>query len=55
MGDDRFEGTRETLTERSPLRGVATPETCADAILGFIQTNTFVTGQTIVVDGGMSL
>lgn len=55
MGDDRFEGARETLTQRSPLRGVATPETCADAILGFIQTNTFVTGQTIVVDGGMSL
>ncbi len=55
MGDDRFQSAKAMLTERAPLRGVATPETCADAILGFIYSNVFVTGQTTVVDGGMSL
>ena len=55
MGEQRFEQAKAGLTERSPLRGVATPESCADAILGFIESNVFVTGQTLVVDGGASL
>ncbi|MYD73190.1 MAG: hypothetical protein F4Y11_02715 [Chloroflexi bacterium] len=37
------------------MRGVATPETCADAIVALIERNVFVTGQTITVDGGATL
>jgi 3-oxoacyl-[acyl-carrier protein] reductase len=52
---ERYDRAKAATTERTPLKGVATPETCADAILAFIQHNVFVTGQTIVVDGGASL
>lgn len=54
MGE-RYDRAKEAAAERTPLKAVATPETCADAILAFIQLNTFVTGQTVVVDGGSSL
>ncbi len=50
-----YEQAKAATAARTPLQGVATPETCADAILAFIQSNIFVTGQTIVVDGGSSL
>lgn len=52
---ENYEAAKAATADRTPLKDVATPETCADAILGFIQTNSFVTGQTIVVDGGASL
>lgn len=52
---ERYEQAKAATTQRAPLKDVATPETCADAILGFIQGNVFVTGQTLVVDGGASL
>ncbi|MEX2373100.1 MAG: SDR family NAD(P)-dependent oxidoreductase, partial [Dehalococcoidia bacterium] len=54
MGE-RYDRAKEAAAERTPLKAVATPETCADAILAFIQLNTFVTGQTVIVDGGASL
>ncbi len=52
---ERYDRAKEATAERTPLKAVATPETCADAILAFIQLNTFVTGQTVIVDGGSSL
>lgn len=52
---ERYDRAKEAASERAPLKAVATPETCADAILAFIQLNTFVTGQTVIVDGGSSL
>ncbi|MPZ98138.1 MAG: glucose 1-dehydrogenase [Dehalococcoidia bacterium] len=54
MGE-RYDQAKATASEHTPLKAVATPETCADAILSFIQHNVFVTGQTVVVDGGSSL
>lgn len=38
-----------------PLQRIATPEDIAGAILGFITGGDFVTGQTLIVDGGLSL
>ena len=38
-----------------PLRRIATPEDVAGAILGLITGGDFVTGQTLIVDGGLSL
>ena len=54
-GDDAYEAGKNHLSETAPLKGVATPETCADAIVSLIERNIFVTGQTITVDGGASL
>ena len=38
-----------------PLQRIATPEDIAGAILGLITGGDFVTGQTLLVDGGLSL
>lgn len=38
-----------------PLRRIATPDDIAAAILGLITGGDFVTGQTLIVDGGLSL
>ncbi len=38
-----------------PLQRIATPEDIAGAILGVITGGDFVTGQTLLVDGGLSL
>jgi len=38
-----------------PLKRIATPEDIAKAIVGLITGGDFVTGQTLIVDGGLSL
>jgi 3-oxoacyl-[acyl-carrier protein] reductase len=38
-----------------PLRRIATPDDIAGAILGLITGGDFVTGHTLIVDGGLSL
>jgi 3-oxoacyl-[acyl-carrier protein] reductase len=38
-----------------PLKRIASPEDVAGAILGLITGGDFVTGQTLLVDGGLSL
>lgn len=38
-----------------PLKRIATPEDVASAVLGLIIGGDFVTGQTLLVDGGLSL
>jgi 3-oxoacyl-[acyl-carrier protein] reductase len=49
---------RQVIAEASagyPLQRIATPEEVAGAILGLITGGDFVTGQTLIVDGGLSL
>jgi 3-oxoacyl-[acyl-carrier protein] reductase len=38
-----------------PLQRIATPEEVAGAIVGLVTGGDFVTGQTLIVDGGLSL
>jgi 3-oxoacyl-[acyl-carrier protein] reductase len=38
-----------------PMQRIATPEDIAGAIIGLITGGDFVTGQTLIVDGGLSL
>ncbi len=38
-----------------PLQRIATPEDIAGAVLGLVTGGDFVTGQTLIVDGGLSL
>ncbi len=52
---ENYDQVKAATASRTPLQDVSTPETCADAILAFVHSNVFVTGQTIIVDGGSSL
>jgi NAD(P)-dependent dehydrogenase (short-subunit alcohol dehydrogenase family) len=38
-----------------PLQRIASPDDIAGAVLGLITGGDFVTGQTLIVDGGLSL
>ena len=55
LGEEIYETARQRLSAAAPLGAVATPETCADAIVALIERNVFVTGHTVTVDGGLSL
>jgi len=49
---------QQVITKASagyPLQRIATPDDIAGAILGLITGGDFVTGQTLIVDGGLSL
>lgn len=48
------EAERNNLDNRIPLRRFGTPEHVASAALELL-TNPFITGETLVVDGGMSM
>ncbi len=47
-----FEPARQRTSEQTPLGRVATPEDIAQVVLSLIEGADFVTGQTIVADGG---
>jgi NAD(P)-dependent dehydrogenase (short-subunit alcohol dehydrogenase family) len=48
--DDRV----QRLLERTPACRGGTPEEIADAVMFFLTSSNFVTGQTLAVDGGLS-
>jgi NAD(P)-dependent dehydrogenase (short-subunit alcohol dehydrogenase family) len=52
---DRYPEVAATAAASIPLRRIATPDEVARAIVGLITGGDFVTGQTLVVDGGLSL
>ena len=54
MAGDRRDEVMASQAKRIPLGRVARPEEIAHAIL-FLMTNTYVTGTTLTVDGGISL
>jgi ketoreductase RED2 len=45
---------RSQISETAPLRRTGLPEEVAELVLGLIRS-TYVTGQTVVIDGGLSL
>lgn len=52
---DQYEQVVAGARARIPLRRVATPEDVAAAIAGLVTGGDFVTGQTLIIDGGLSL
>ena len=52
---DAYEQTKARAASHYPLRRVGTPDDIAGAILGLITGGDFVTGQTLLIDGGVSL
>ena len=55
MGDDLYNAALENLTNNTPLKLTVTPEQVAEGIYSFIDINTFVTGETMLMDGGHHL
>jgi 3-oxoacyl-[acyl-carrier protein] reductase len=47
-----YEPIKKAMAEATPLQRVASPEDVAQVVLGMIEAADFVTGQTVVVDGG---
>ncbi len=52
---DNYDQVMTKAAEGYPLKRVAKPEDIAAAILGLVTGGDFVTGQTLLVDGGLSL
>ena len=53
LGQAAWERTLKASEERTPLGRVCSPDDVAAAIMSFITGSELITGQTIVVDGGM--
>ena len=51
MGDDLYNAALENLTNNTPLKLTVTPEQVAEGIYSFIDINTVVTGETMLMDG----
>ena len=54
LPDDWDEATRKKLAESTPLKRLGSPRDVADAVL-FLLHNDYLTGETLVVDGGRRL
>ena len=56
---DHYQEDYDQMVEKAsanfPLRRIATPEDVAAAIVSLVTGGDFVTGQTLIVDGGLSL
>lgn len=55
MGEERYDATLQHQLKTNPLQKVSTPEDNARAILMFITGSDLITGQKVLVDGGMHL
>ena len=49
---DNYSDLMQRRAKRTPLQRVATPQDVADTIVSLIESNPFVTGETVVIDGG---
>jgi 3-oxoacyl-[acyl-carrier protein] reductase len=54
MGEN-YEKVKSALEERAPLQVTCTSESVAESIVGFIEGHSIITGQQIILDGGMHL
>lgn len=52
---EEYDGVIAKASASYPLGRIATPEEVAQAIVGLVTGGDFVTGQTLVVDGGLSV
>jgi 3-oxoacyl-[acyl-carrier protein] reductase len=54
MLKDRYDEMMGTRAKLTPLRRVVTADDVAETMMSLIQSNRFVTGEVIVIDGGFS-
>ncbi|MCP4003992.1 MAG: SDR family NAD(P)-dependent oxidoreductase [bacterium] len=50
---ESYDGAMAAISARVPLAKVSSPEDIADAVLGIVTGSDLMTGQVLVVDGGM--
>lgn len=55
LGPERYEAVRQASASRAPLAKNCTPELVAESILSFVEANSIVTGESIILDGGAHL
>lgn len=55
LGDKTYEAAKAHETNRAPLKAVCTPEDVSQLILSLIAGADLVTGQTVVIDGGVGI
>jgi 3-oxoacyl-[acyl-carrier protein] reductase len=55
LGEPVYEAMKKGLEARTPLHRVCDPEDVRDAILSLIEGSDLVTGQVLLVDGGMTI
>ena len=55
LGDPVYEAMKKGLEARTPLHKVCEPEDVCDAILSIVEGSDLVTGQVLLVDGGMTI
>ena len=46
---------KKAESARAPLKAVCTPETVSQLVLSLIEGADMVTGQTVVIDGGVGI
>jgi 3-oxoacyl-[acyl-carrier protein] reductase len=54
MLGDNYEGLMARRARYTPLQRCVTPDDVAETMLSLIESNRFVTGEVIVVDGGFA-
>lgn len=54
-GEDKYEAYKKKLVKDVPLKAVCQPEDIADAVLCFTEGGNMITGEIVIVDGGMHL
>lgn len=55
MGSEKYAATKKFLESSTPLQLTATPDTVAEGILYFVSGADVITGETLIMDGGMHL
>lgn len=55
LGDQVFEAARKQQSNVAPLKDVCTPETVSQLILSLVEGADMVTGQCVVIDGGVGI
>lgn len=55
LGDEMFERARQFEAGRAPLKDVCSPEAVSQLVLSLIEGADMVTGQTVVIDGGVGI
>ena len=55
MGEEAYESMLENVTEKVPLKKVATAEDIAETLVWFLESAKLVTGETLIVDSGVHL
>ncbi len=54
-GDENYDRNKAAMTKKVPLATVSKPEDIAEAVVWFVEGANLVTGELLMVDGGMHL